>query len=121
LTQAASLQQKQLKAADYGSLVAMHLALKIIWSAALLLIIAIVGWFVLSPATNFLAGFGTETQIGMLFVFTVMPSILFLLISSGQMMKCWFVSTNARAITWTSLSVVYAAGLATAQYFLFIA
>jgi len=99
----------------------VNLALRIIWSAALLLIVAAVGWFVLSPATNFLAAFGTETQIGMLFIFIVMPSMLFLIISSGQLLKLWFQSAVKQQVIWTVVSVLYALGLMTALYFRFIA
>ena len=99
----------------------MHLALKIIWSAALLVIVAALGWFVLSPATNFTTGFGTDTQIGMLFVFIWMPSILFTILSLAQLFKSWFQSTGTRQIVWTAVSAVYALGLVAALYSLFVA
>ena len=99
----------------------VNLALRIVWSAALLIIVATVAWFILSPATNFLADFGNETQIGMLFVFFVMPSILFLLVSSGQLMKLWFQTALNQQIAWTIASALYATGLIAAMYFTFIA
>jgi hypothetical protein len=99
----------------------VHLALKIVWSAALLVIVVLLGWFILSPATNFLAAFGTETQIGMLFVFTWIPSIVFLIISSAQLFKSWHQSTGTSQIVWTIVSVIYAIGLGFAQWGLFVA
>jgi len=101
--------------------ICVSLSLRIIWSAALLLIVAAIGWFVLSPATNFLAAFGTETQIGMLFIFIIMPSILFLIVSSGQLVKLWFQSAVKQQIVWSAISVLYAVGLIAALYFRFIA
>jgi len=98
----------------------VNLALRIIWSAALLIIVAAVAWFVLSPATNFLADFGNETQIGMLFVFFVMPSIIFLLVSSGQLTKLWFQTAIKQQITWTVISAIYAVGIVAAMYFTFV-
>jgi len=99
----------------------VNLTLRIVWSAALLIVVATVAWFILSPATNFLADFGNETQIGMLFVFFVMPSILFLLVSSGQLMKLWFQTAIKQQIAWTIASALYAIGLIAAMYFIFIA
>ncbi|MCL2402617.1 MAG: hypothetical protein FWC86_00015 [Coriobacteriia bacterium] len=99
----------------------MNLVLRIVWSAALLVIIAALGWFVLSPATAFMADFGTEQQIGLLFVFIWMPSILFLLISSGQLFKSWHQSAAIQQYVWIALSWIYAFGLAAVLYFRFVA
>ena len=98
----------------------MNQVLRILWAAALLVIVAALGWFILTPATRFLQDFGTDTQIGMLFVFIWMPSILFLLISSAQMFKFWFQSAGTRQYVWIALSWIYVAGLIAALYFRFV-
>jgi hypothetical protein len=99
----------------------MNLVLRIAWSAALFVIILSLGWFVLHPATAFLSGFGTEQQIGMLFVFIWMPSMMLLLISSGQLFKSWYQSAGTRQYVWTVLTWVYALGLILVLYLRFIA
>ena len=97
------------------------MAIRIIWSAALLTIVAAVAWFILAPATTFMEGLGQDTQVGMLFIFICMPSIFFLILSSGQLMKSWYQSTGTAQIVWTALSCLYAVGLIAVLYFRFIA
>ncbi|MCL2437547.1 MAG: hypothetical protein FWC99_00420 [Coriobacteriia bacterium] len=99
----------------------MSLILRVAWSAALVVIIIAMGWFVLHPATAFLTDFGTEQQIGMLFVFIWMPSMMLLLVSSGQLFKSWYQSAGMRQYIWIAASWIYAIGLVIALYFRFVA